>query len=201
MDFNPGGYIDLGLCRSNMWAVKRFRRLDGKMSRRLRYVIFRTRWGWFGLLGGERGLLRTSLPVADRDKAKSVLLKGIRAARRDGRLFSELQEKIRVYFEGDCVDFTDARVELDGFSGFSRKVLIACRGVGYGRRVSYGELAELAGQRGAGRAVGNVLSRNRVPLIIPCHRVTRSDGKLGGFSAGGGISLKKKMLELEASML
>jgi len=168
------------------------------MSESLRYVIFRSRWGWFGLLAGERGLLRTSLPVAGRGKAKSVLLKGIGAATCDGRHISELQDKIKAYFEGDCVDFADARIELDGFSGFSRQVLIVCRGVEYGRTVSYGQLAELVGRPGAGQAVGNVLAKNPVPLIVPCHRVIRRDGKIGGFSAAGGIKLKQKMQELEA---
>ena len=200
-------------------AQQRLKWLDGFMACSLKYVIFRTRLGWFGLLGGERGLLRTSLPVGSRDKAKSVLLKGIGAATCERRLFSGLQEKIKAYFEADCVDFADACVELPrtnfaskvnaGFgphqkvgcglkiSEFSEKVLITCRGVEYGRTVSYGQLARLAGRPGAGQAVGNVLSRNPVPLIIPCHRVIRSDGKIGGFSAAGGIKLKQKMLELE----
>jgi len=172
-------------------------RLDGFMARSLRYVIFRSRWGWFGLLGGERGLLRTSLPVAGRDKAKSVLLKGIDAATCDGRLFSGLQAKIKTYFEADCVDFADVSVDLNCFSGFSKDVLIVCRQIEYGRTVSYGQLAKLAHRPGAGQAVGNILAKNPVPLIIPCHRVIRSDGKIGGFSAAGGIRLKRKMLELE----
>ena len=168
------------------------------MARRLKYVIFCSRWGWFGLWGGERGLLRMSLPIGDRDKAKRVLLKGIEAASYDKRLFPELVAGIRAYFEGDCVDFADILVELDGLSGFSEQVLITCRQVGYGRTVSYGRLAELVHRPGAGQAVGNVLAKNPVPLIIPCHRVIRSDGKIGGFSAPGGISLKQRMLELEA---
>jgi O-6-methylguanine DNA methyltransferase len=168
------------------------------MAQGLKYVIFRSRWGWFGLLANEKALLRTSLPVADRDKAESVLLKGIAAATFDRRLFPGLQGQIKAYFEADCVDFADACVELDGFSGFSEQVLITCRQVEYGRTVSYGRLAELAHRPGAGRAVGNILAKNPVPLIIPCHRVIRKDGKIGGFSAVGGISFKKKMLELEA---
>jgi len=168
------------------------------MVKGLRYVIFQTRWGWFGLLGGEKGLLQTSLPIADRDKAKGALLKSITTASYDERLFSELRDKIGAYFEGDCVDFADILVELDELSGFSEQVLITCRQVEYGRTVNYGRLAELAHRPGASQAVGNILSRNPVPLIIPCHRVIRRDGKVGGFSAAGGVRLKRKMLELEA---
>jgi len=168
------------------------------MSESLKYVIFRTRWGYFGLLGTEKGLVRASLPIADSQRVKQLLLSGIVRAESDTRFFAELGEKVKAYFEGSYVDFADTRVVLDGLSEFSSKVLTACRKIQYGRTISYGRLAKLAGRPGAGQAVGNVLSRNPVPLIIPCHRIIRSDGKLGGFSATGGIRLKQKMLELES---
>ena len=167
------------------------------MVKSLKYIVFRTRWGWFGLLDSEKGLLRTSLPVVDMGKAEMVLLAGITEAKCDKRGFVDLQEKIKLYFEGSYVDFADTRVILDGLGEFGAGVLTACRKVEYGQTISYGELARLAGRPRAGRAVGNILAKNPVPLIIPCHRVIRSDGKIGGFSAAGGIKLKQKMLELE----
>ena len=167
------------------------------MAERLKYVIFRTRWGYFGLLRGEKGLVRSCLPVADRRKAKKLLLAKTSIANHDARLFVDLQKKIKAYFEGSYVDFADTRLVLDGLSEFSRKVLTACKKVKYGQTFSYSELAKLAGRPGAGRAVGNILAKNPLPLIIPCHRIIRSDGKIGGFSAQGGIGLKEKMLEME----
>jgi len=168
------------------------------MSESLKYVIFRTQWGYFGLLGGKNGLVRSCLPVANSREAKKQLLADLVMGKSDATLFAGLQGKIRAYFEGSCVDFSDTRVNLDGLGEFGAKVLTACGKVGYGQTVSYGQLAKLAGRPTAGRVVGNILARNPVPLIIPCHRVIRSDGQIGGFSGAGGIKLKQKMLELEA---
>jgi methylated-DNA-[protein]-cysteine S-methyltransferase len=112
--------------------------------------------------------------------------------------FKNLQEKIIAYFDGDSVNFgLDIPVTLNGFRGFSCRVLTACRDIKFGQKTTYAGLAKKAGRPNAGRAVGNALARNPLPLIIPCHRVIRSDGKLGGFSAPGGISIKKKLLALE----
>ncbi len=71
------------------------------------------------------------------------------------------------------------------------------RQVGYGETVSYGELAERSGSPRAARAVGTVMATNRIPLILPCHRVLGSAGRIGGFSAPQGIDLKRRMLDLE----
>ncbi|HIJ67174.1 MAG TPA: methylated-DNA--[protein]-cysteine S-methyltransferase [Planctomycetes bacterium] len=177
------------------------RRLEELMASSLRYAIFRTRWGWFGLLGTERGLLRTCLPISTRSKAKSALLKDIWAASYDRKLFVELQAGIKAYFEGVCVDFAKIPVVLDGLGDFGTAVLTACRKVQYGQTISYGQLAGLTGKPKAGRAAGNILARNPVPLIIPCHRVIRSNRRIGGFSAAGGRGLKKRMLQLEGFQL
>ena len=91
----------------------------------------------------------------------------------------------------------DIPVAFEGLSPFAIKVLSACRNVGFGKAVSYHELARKIGRANAARAVGTVMAKNPLPLIIPCHRVIRSDGKLGGFSAPGGISLKKRLLRHE----
>jgi len=91
----------------------------------------------------------------------------------------------------------DIPIVLDGLSDFCSSVLTACRGIKYGQTVSYLGLAKKLGRANAVRAVGNALSKNPLPLIIPCHRVIRSDGKIGGFSTCGGITYKKRLLEFE----
>jgi methylated-DNA-[protein]-cysteine S-methyltransferase len=164
----------------------------------VRYTIFETRWGYFGLAGRKSALIRTCLPVGEREQAESRLLGGLSNARRDKDLFSTLHEQITAYFEGSYVDFNkDIPILLENLSPFGRSVLAACRGVTYGRTISYGQLAAKAGSPKAARAIGGVMARNPLPLIIPCHRVVCTDGKIGGFSAVGGIPLKRRMLGLE----
>jgi methylated-DNA-[protein]-cysteine S-methyltransferase len=142
------------------------------------------------------------LPGPEPKKIESRLLKNLPGAQFDSTYFKTLQKQIAAYFEGSCVNFnSDIPVVLDGFGIFSRKVLIACRSIKFGQRITYSGLAKKAGRPAASRAVGNALAKNPLPLIIPCHRVLRTDGKMGGFSAPGGISFKKRMLTLEHKAL
>ncbi len=84
-------------------------------------------------------------------------------------------------------------------STFQKKVLFMLRDIPYGQTVTYGELARRVGKKGSGRAVGNTLGSNPVPIYLPCHRVVAGQGKLGGFT--GGTELKKKLLTLEGVSL
>lgn len=86
---------------------------------------------------------------------------------------------------------------MRGAGDFARRIYTELRRVKWGETVTYGELAARAGEPSAARAVGMVMAKNPVPLIVPCHRVVRSDGGIGGFSAPGGADFKKKMLALE----
>ncbi len=172
------------------------------MQKVIKYVVFETKWGYFGLAGTKSTLFRTHLPGPKPKKIESRLLKNCREAQFDDTFFKILQKQITAYFEGSCVNFSpDIPVVLDGFGGFSRKVLTACREIEFGQKITYSGLAKKAGRPAASRAVGNALANNPLPLIIPCHRVLRTDGKMGGFSAPGGISFKKRMLTLEHKAL
>ncbi|MBN1972419.1 MAG: methylated-DNA--[protein]-cysteine S-methyltransferase [Sedimentisphaerales bacterium] len=168
----------------------------------MKFVIFQTKWGWFGLAGTETAICRTFLPVKDSDLIKSCFLKEFPDAKCNKNLFKNLQNLIIAYFEGKNVDFnTDVPVFLNAFGDFSKRILIECRNIKSGQTITYADLAEKAGYPKAGRAVGNALAKNPIPLIIPCHRVIRADGKLGGFSATGGKTLKKRLLLLEKHTL
>ena len=168
------------------------------MQKVIKYVIFQTKWGHFGLAGTKSALCRTQLPGPEPKIIESQLLKYLPDAQFDETFFKLLQKQIAAYFEGSCVNFSpDIPVVLDGFGGFSREVLTACREIEFGQRITYAGLAQKAGRPAASRAVGNALAKNPLPLIIPCHRVLRTDGKMGGFSAPGGISFKKRLLTLE----
>ena len=103
--------------------------------------------------------------------------------------------QIQAYLAGDAVDFSIADLDFEGIGGFERRVLLADHQIPRGRVMTYGGLAAKVGVPGGARAVGNVMAGNPFPLVIPCHRVIRSDGSLGGF--GGGLPMKRALLERE----
>jgi methylated-DNA-[protein]-cysteine S-methyltransferase len=107
-----------------------------------------------------------------------------------------LVDRLERYAAGEAVEFDDVPVDLAHLSPFQAKVVRACRRIGRGRTRTYGELAAAAGSPGAARAVGSVMAKNRLPIIIPCHRVVAA-GSLGGFSAPDGLCMKERMLTLE----
>lgn len=105
----------------------------------------------------------------------------------------EVLRQLEAYFAGKLKAFS-----LDiclNVPPFQKKVLTALRQVPYGETISYGELAKNTGNPKASRAVGQANARNPIPIIIPCHRVIGSNGKLTGF--GGGITVKQTLLDLE----
>ncbi len=168
------------------------------MQKAVKYTIFKTKWGYFGLAGTEFGLLRTCLPMRRHEDVKLRLLKDLGKVRFDKGVFKELPGKISAYFDGACVNFSpNIPIVLEGFSLFVRCVLTACRDIRYGQTISYSQLAERVGRAAAVRAVGGALAKNPLPLIIPCHRIVCADGQIGGFSAPGGKKLKEKLLRHE----
>jgi len=167
------------------------------MEKSIKYWIFKTKLGYFGVVGNGDGLLRTYLPCADKEEIERQILKAFPPARPEKKPFEAVSKAVLEYFGGEKVDFRGIKVVIDDLKPFARKVLIACRGTGFGKVITYQRLAEKIGRPGAARAVGTVMSKNPLPLIIPCHRVIRSDGKPGGFSAPGGIKTKRKLLALE----
>jgi methylated-DNA-[protein]-cysteine S-methyltransferase len=171
------------------------------MQKAIKYTIFKTKWGYFGLAAGDGGLLRTCLPLLRPEKVESQLLHNLQNFRHDRSLFKTAQNQITTYFEGVCIDFKNIPLILDGFSPFQRYVLSTCRNIEFGRTVTYSGLAKKIGRPAAARAVGGALAKNPLPLIIPCHRIVRSDGKIGGFSAIGGKDLKGKLLKHEQAAL
>jgi methylated-DNA-[protein]-cysteine S-methyltransferase len=104
-------------------------------------------------------------------------------------------KQIEAYLAGDAVNFSIDDLDFEDIGGFERRVLLADHQIPRGRVMTYGGLAAKVGVPGGARAVGNVMAGNPFPLIIPCHRVIRSDGSLGGF--GGGLPMKKALLEKE----
>lgn len=106
-----------------------------------------------------------------------------------------LVDRLRGYFAGERVAFDDVAIDLDWCTDFQRAVAETLRAVPYGDVVTYGELAALAGYPNAQRAAGTFCAHNRLPLVLPCHRVVAAGG-LGSYGALG-VAFKRRLLELE----
>jgi methylated-DNA-[protein]-cysteine S-methyltransferase len=149
--------------------------------------------GWVGLAASEAGILAATLPQASAAEAKARL-GDISKATPSDEPFRDTIQRLKDYFAGQRVAFPD-RLDLSRATDFQRRVWRLTQTIPYGETRSYGWLAKELGQRGA-RAVGQALARNRLPVIIPCHRVVAGDGNLGGYS--GGVRVKESLLRLEA---
>lgn len=162
----------------------------------IRHRIFATRWGCCAVVAGDEGILATFLPQRSRPRIEALLRMQFPESRHDPKLLPGLVRSFRTYFQGRPARF-DARLDLTRITEFRRRVLEACRNIPRGRTVTYADLARAAGSPHAVRAVGSAMAKNPLPLIVPCHRVVRSDGTLGGFSCPQGVRLKRRLLELE----
>lgn len=106
-------------------------------------------------------------------------------------------DRMVVSLRGEADDLVDVPLDLGALPTFQRRVLEVVRTIPAGETLSYGEVAAAAGSPGAARAVGQALGRNPFPILIPCHRVLAAGGRIGGFTAQGGVSVKAKMLAVE----
>lgn len=162
------------------------------------FRIISTTWGHVGMVVSRRRVLRIYLPERSRRRLKQTIRGGFPGAIEDQKLAPEFANQLSRYFAGERVAFN---VTLDASVGtaFQRDVWKACRKIPYGKTRTYKQLADRAGRPGSARAVGAAMARNPFPIVIPCQRVLKSDGGLGGFSAPGGLNLKKRLLEMEAA--
>ena len=103
------------------------------------------------------------------------------------------------HLQGRPEGFDDVPLDLSGCTSFHARVYDALRLVGPGQTVTYGQLAERVGAPGAARAVGQAVARNPWLLLVPCHRVLAAGGRMGGFSAPGGVATKRRLLALEGA--
>ncbi len=110
--------------------------------------------------------------------------------------FLKLEKEVNFYLSGKLKNFSIG-VSLKGFTVFQKKVLKTLKETKYGQKVSYMQLADMSGFPGTYRAVGTCMAHNPTMIIIPCHRVIKSDGSMGNFSSG--INLKKMLLKLEGN--
>ncbi len=159
-----------------------------------------TDFGWVGIAASSRGLLGTTLP----QPSESAALRRLRHRWPEAHLASagelaDVEERLRRYFAGQVVSFDDLPLDMSQATPFQRRVWEVTRTIVRGQTRSYGDIARQLGSPHAARAVGQAMARNPWPVIIPCHRVVGSDGRLTGF--GGGLEMKRRMLEMEGATL
>jgi methylated-DNA-[protein]-cysteine S-methyltransferase len=165
------------------------------------HAIVRTKWGYIGVVATRNGIAMVTMPM----KSKREVEEALRASPKDEseeavRLSKSAAEALVNYFGGKYDErLKELPVDLKRFGKLQRKVLMRLREVKLGDVVTYGSLAASVGLKNGARVVGRVLAQNPVPFFIPCHRVVRADGKLGGFSFG--LELKRRLIEHEMKMV
>jgi methylated-DNA-[protein]-cysteine S-methyltransferase len=145
-----------------------------------------------------RGLVRVSFPIESSEKVLEELAGSVspRILESPTKL-DEVRRELDRYFEGRLQDF-ELPLDWQLTHGFYRKVLRATARIPYGQTRSYKQMAKRAGSARAVRATGSALGSNPLPIIVPCHRVLRTGGALGGY--GGGLETKQALLELEGAL-
>jgi methylated-DNA-[protein]-cysteine S-methyltransferase len=142
-----------------------------------------------------RGLVRVGLPNQDSDELLDDIAERVspRVLEAAGEL-DEVRRELDLYFEGKLDSF-DLPLDWRLSGGFRQRVLRAINRIPYGQTRSYTEMARKAGNERAVRAAGTACGSNPIPLVVPCHRVLRTGGALGGY--GGGLPMKEALLQLE----
>lgn len=145
----------------------------------------------------DRGIVRVAFAVEGHDQVLATLAERVspRVLRAPGRLDAAAYQ-LDDYFAGRLHAF-DLPLDFQLAQGFRRMVLEHLREISYGHTASYGTVARASGRSGASRAVGTACARNPLPIVVPCHRVVRSDGSIGQYA--GGVEAKRTLLDLESA--
>jgi methylated-DNA-[protein]-cysteine S-methyltransferase len=142
-----------------------------------------------------RGLVRINLPAYDPEETLEELAAKVspRVLEAPARL-DEVRRELDLYFDGKLTEF-DLPIDWQLTGGFRGKVQRAINRIPYGQTRTYMDMARSAGNERAVRAAGTACGSNPIPIVVPCHRVLRSGGGLGGY--GGGLPMKKALLKME----
>ena len=159
------------------------------------YTVFKTPIGLTGLIASSTGLLRIIYKLSNEDSMENYLAQSTHAkAIKSPSEFKELIKQFLKYFKGNLKNF-DFPLDLRLGTPFQQKVWKKLTTIPYGKTRSYKWIASAINNPHASRAVGNANGRNPLAILIPCHRVIRENGELGGYT--GGINIKRFLLNLE----
>jgi methylated-DNA-[protein]-cysteine S-methyltransferase len=160
--------------------------------------FFKAPQGWGGVIASTKGVLEVILPFgAMTRKGLASQISLLYPAANKGNDVSEVAAKeLEVYFKGEARRFS-VPLDLSECTEFQRAIYRVVAAIPYGEVKSYAEVATLIGKSGAARGVGSAMARNPIPIIIPCHRVVGSSGKMVGYSGIGGVDSKQWLLAME----
>ncbi len=161
----------------------------------IEFAIFESWFGTISVVKREGRIVRLDLSENDMYQEHRAVLKRFPDGVESDQSFKTVRTLLHRYLKGQPVDFRDVEIDISDLSAFTQRVLEELRKIPYGETRSYLDIARCAEGPSGGRAVGQAVKRNPIPIIVPCHRVIRHDGSLGGFSLGEKI--KKRLLFLE----
>lgn len=163
-------------------------------------TLFDTALGRCGIAWHRDGVVAFALPGRDDERTLASLTRRFpaEAGAPPGSIRAAI-DGVRRLIAGEPIDLGFVEVDLDGVSDFDRHIYAVTRTIRPGETRTYGEIAHLIGEPGAARAIGRAMGDNPVPVIVPCHRVLAASGRIGGFSAPGGIATKRRLLAIESA--
>jgi len=160
------------------------------------YNTLKTPGGYVGYIWSKNGIKKIILPKKTKNLVENQILSSIKENKQKCRL-PTFEEKIVKYLRGEEESFEKIKLDFPKSTTFQKKVYKATKKIAYAQTKSYGWIAKKIRDPKAARAVGSALKVNPLPPIIPCHRVIKSDGSIGGFSCG--VGMKKRLIKLEES--
>jgi methylated-DNA-[protein]-cysteine S-methyltransferase len=165
------------------------------------YALFDTAIGRCGIAWSERGVVGIHLPEASEARTLARLRRRFPDARAapPPPAVERAIDAIVALLQGETIDLSAVPLDMARVPPFERRVYEVARTIPPGATLSYGDIAARLGTPEEARAVGQALGRNPFPIIVPCHRVLAAGGKIGGFSANGGIATKLRLLSIEGA--
>ncbi len=163
------------------------------------FAIFETALGAGGIVWGDHGVIGIQLPEPDAGRVGARLKQRFPGARQTAPTGQMRQaiELISALLQGQSTDLSSICLDMDRVPDFERRVYHVTRTIAAGETLTYGQIASRLGEPRLAREVGQALARNPFPIVVPCHRVLAAGGKLGGFSASGGVATKQRLLSIE----
>ncbi|MDP6667118.1 MAG: methylated-DNA--[protein]-cysteine S-methyltransferase [Dehalococcoidia bacterium] len=161
------------------------------------YDVFETDMGWVAIVGNQHGIVRASLPESSPGQALDAVQPEIGNATHEPDDHVDTRMLISAYCAGEPVDLAEISIDTRNVTPFFKKAWEACRSIPAGETRSYQWLAEQAGNIRAARGAGQAMARNKLALLVPCHRVIGASGDLHGFG-GAGLGLKSRLLAMES---